>query len=176
MSRFIESICLENGILRNLDYHQKRLNQTRYKTLGLTDLLDLSHCISIPEQQKEGKYKCRILYAEKIESIEILPYSIRPVHSIRLIENNEIQYKYKRENRKIFDLLKDAVAEDEIILTQNGKVTDSSYSNLVFFNGKNWFTPTSYLLNGCMRQFLLDTKQIATAEINSENLHQFQSF
>ncbi|MDD3771572.1 MAG: chorismate-binding protein, partial [Weeksellaceae bacterium] len=78
MSRFIESICLENGILRNLDYHQKRLNQTRYKTLGLTNLLDLSHCISIPEHQKKGKYKCRILYAEKIESIEILPYSIRP--------------------------------------------------------------------------------------------------
>lgn len=176
MLEFIESICLINGEIRNLEYHQKRLNQTRYKTLGLSDFLDLSKLISTQNIPQEGKYKCRIIYAEKIISIDFIPYSIRVPQSFRLIESPELNYKYKRKDRSKFELLKDAITEDEVIVTQNRKITDTSYSNLVFFDGQNWLTPTSFLLNGCMRRFLLDTQQITTTEIRLDNLHQFQSF
>lgn len=176
MSRFIESICILDGEIRNLEYHQQRMNHSRYKLFGLMDELDVSEIIQIDENQKSGKFKCRIVYAESIEEIQILPYQIRPIHSVRLVENNAIEYRFKFEDRQAFAYLKDAVNEDEIIIVQNGQITDTSYSNLVFFDGEKWITPTTYLLNGTMRQSLLQTKQIIEKPIQVKDLNRFESF
>lgn len=176
MSRLIESICILDGEIRNLDYHQKRMNHSRYKLFGLMDELDVSEIIQIDENQKSGKFKCRIVYAESIEEIQILPYQIRPIHSVRLVENNAIEYRFKFEDRQAFAYLKDSVSEDEIIIIQNGQITDTSYSNLVFFDGEKWITSRTYLLNGTMRQALLDSGEILEEEVNPKDLNRFLSF
>lgn len=176
MSRFIESICILKGEIRNLTFHQNRINQTRYKLLGLMDELNVSQLFQFADNQSIGKFKCRIVYAESIEEFQMLPYQIRPIHSVRLVESNAIDYRFKLEDRKAFSYLKDAVNEDEIIIVQNGQITDTSYSNLVFFDGEKWITPTTYLLNGTMRQSLLQTKQIIEKPIQVEDLNRFESF
>lgn len=176
MSRFIESICILKGEIRNLTFHQNRINQTRYKLLGLMDELNVSQLFQFADNQRIGKFKCRIVYAESIEEFQMLPYQIRRIHSVRLVENNAIDYRFKLEDRKAFSYLKDAVNEDEIIIVQNGQITDTSYSNLVFFDGEKWITPTTYLLNGTMRQSLLQTKQIIEKPIQVEDLNRFESF
>lgn len=176
MSRFIETICILNGEIRNLEFHQERFNRTRFKKFGLKNKLNLENYIQISENQVFGKFKCRIIYNETIEFVEILPYEIRKINSVKLIENNEIEYPYKSEDRSAFDLLKDAIVEDEIMLVKNGQVTDSSYSNLVFFDGENWVTPSCYLLNGTMRQSLLQSGKIAEDEVNPKDLNRFFSF
>lgn len=176
MSRFIETLCILNGEIRNLEFHQKRFNQTRYKIWGLTDEINLKNQISLAENQRTGKFKCRILYAENIESVEILPYAPRTIHSIKLLENNEIEYRFKSEDRGAFELMKDSVSEDEIIIVKNGQITDTSYSNLVFFDGENWITTTSFLLNGTMRQSLLKSGKIIEEEVNPKDLNRFVSF
>ncbi len=175
MSRFIETICILNGEIRNLEFHQERFNQTRYKKWGLTDEIILKEHIWLTENQKVGKQKCRILYSETIESVEIIPYSIRNIQSLKLVENNEIEYRFKSEDRKAFELMKDSVTEDEIIILKNGQITDTSYSNLVFFDGENWITPTSFLLNGIMRQSLLKSGKIKEDEVNPKDLNRFIS-
>ncbi|MBP6430064.1 MAG: aminotransferase class IV, partial [Bacteroidales bacterium] len=43
-------------------------------------------------------------------------------------------------------------------------------SNIVFFDGKEYFTPTTFLLNGTMRQRLLDEKMIRERVIKIEDL------
>ena len=186
MSRLIESICIQNGEIRNLEFHQERLNRSRWKLFGLNDELNLRKCIEsrllsgVEANRdfgiKQEKAKCRILYDEKIHSVEINPYQIRKIHSVKLIENNEIDYRFKFENRTAFELMKDSVAEDEIIIVKNGKITDTSYSNLVFFDGENWITPKTFLLNGTMRQYLLNSKQIIEKEVSINDLKSFQSF
>lgn len=176
MSRFIETICIQNGEIRNLEFHQERFTKTRYKNFGLTDELDLSNHIIISENQLTGKFKCRILYAETIEFIEILPYEIRKINSLKLVENNAIDYCFKSEDRTVFELMKDSVTEDEIIILKNGQITDTSYSNLVFFDGENWITSTSYLLNGTMRQSLLKSGKIIEEEVNPKDFNRFISF
>ncbi|MBA5628855.1 aminotransferase class IV [Moheibacter lacus] len=176
MSRFIETICIQNGEIRNLEFHQERFTKTRYKNFGLTDELDLSNHIIISENQLTGKFKCRILYTEKIEQIEMLPYEIRKINSIKLVENNTIEYRFKSEDRTAFELMKDSITEDEIIILKNGQITDTSYSNLVFFDGENWITPTSYLLNGTMRQSLLELGKIVEEEVNPKDFNRFFSF
>lgn len=176
MSRFIESICILKGEIRNLTFHQNRINQTRYKLLGLMDELNVIQLFQFAGNQRIGKFKCRIVYAESIEEFQMLPYQIRRIHSVRLVESNAIDYRFKLEDRQAFSYLKDAVNEDEIIIVQNGQITDTSYSNLVFFDGEKWITPTTYLLNGTMRQSLLQTKQIIEKPIQVEDLNRFESF
>lgn len=175
MSRFIESICLQNGVFRNLDYHQRRMNVTRYKKFGLEEEIDLLVILNQSNFPKDGKHKVRIVYDEQIQEVEFLTYRVRPIHSIRLVENNEIEYRFKSEDRHAFELMKDSIVEDEIIIVQNGQITDTSYSNLVFFDGEKWVTPATYLLNGTMRQALLDVGQIVEEEVNPKDLNRFLS-
>ena len=176
MSRFIETLCIQNGEIRNLEGHQKRCDKTRYKKFGFTDELDLAAQIKLEENQRIGKFKCRILYGKIVESVEILSYEIRKINSIKLVLNNEIDYRFKSEDRAVFELIKDSITEDEIIILKNGEITDTSYSNLVFFDGENWITPTSYLLNGTMRQSLLQSGRIKEEEVNPKDFNRFVSF
>lgn len=176
MSQFIESICVINGIIRNIEFHQARFDKTRYKKLGIEKVIDLNHSIHQHEIPTQGKFKCRIIYDEKIESIEFVPYQIKNINSIKLIENNEIEYKFKSTDRQSFELISDSVNEDEILIVKNGYVTDTSYSNIVFFDGENWITPKTFLLNGTMRQSLLKSGKIIESEIKSIDLQKFKSF
>jgi 4-amino-4-deoxychorismate lyase len=55
-------------------------------------------------------------------------------------------------------------------------ITDTSFSNLLFLKGKDWFTPTSYLLNGVQRQNLLKHKEIKETEVTLQNIKEFSHF
>ena len=65
---------------------------------------------------------------------------------------------------------------DEIIIVKNNHLTDTSYSNVLFKKGKEWFTPKTYLLNGVQRQNLLKNKKIKEAEITLQNLKEYSHF
>jgi 4-amino-4-deoxychorismate lyase len=52
-------------------------------------------------------------------------------------------------------------------------VTDSSYANLLFRKGDNYYTPSTPLLKGTMREKLLDEKKIAERSITRENIREF---
>ena len=178
MSRLIETLCIQNGEIRNLEFHQKRLDRSRWKLFGLDDEINLEVLIKkgLQDISPTEKRKCRIIYGEEIESVELIPYQIKPIHSVRLVENNELEYPFKFTDRSAFELMKDSVTEDEIIIVKNGQITDTSYSNLVFFDGEKWITPISYLLNGTMRQALLKSGKIIEDEVNPKDLNRFFKF
>lgn len=176
MSRFIESIGVLHGEIRNLAFHQKRMNETYWTFFGKENSMDLNEILNDSSFPLYGKFKCRIVYAEEVLDIQFMPYEIRPLDSFALVENNALDYRWKYDNRQVFERMKKDVNENEIIIVQNGEITDTSYSNLVFFDGENWVTPTTYLLNGTMRQSLLESKQIIEKPIQVEDLHRFVSF
>ena len=177
MSLFIESICLINGKLRNLDLHQARFNRTRAIHFPNAERLNLNSIIQIPENLTEEKYKVRVVYGLNIELIEFLPYEQKKINSIKLFNiDSEINYSYKSTDRSLFlDLIK-KVNCDDLILVQDGKITDATYSNLIFFNGIEWHTPTTYLLPGVMRQHLLNERVINEKDIRISELDQYISF
>jgi len=63
---------------------------------------------------------------------------------------------------------------DDIIIVKNGFVTDSFAANILFLDGVQWITPTTPLLNGTKRQFLLDQGIIAEKEIREEDIRTYQ--
>ena len=70
--------------------------------------------------------------------------------------------------------MKKEVICDDILIVKQGFITDTSYSNVLFYNGKEWLTPTHPLLKGTQRASLLDQEIIRVAEIRLEDLHHFK--
>ena len=156
MYRFIESIRLENHRLQHLDWHTKRLNETRRRFFPFSAELDLHDLLVLPSNLDDGVYKCRVVYDEKIVEVTFQPYIPKKVEALRLVIDDRADYSYKFENRAKLELLLTQKGEaDDVLIVRNNCITDTSYSNVALFDGLHWYTPDTYLLNGTCRQRLL---------------------
>lgn len=176
MFRFIESIKIEDQKAFLLDLHQKRVNQT-FAHFGKEGSIDLAKIFKNLEHDEDGLYKLRIVYdLDKKFTTQLIPYAIPEIENFQLVENNSYDYSFKFEDRKEFERMKTKAKTEEIIVVKNNHITDTSYTNILFLKGKEWFTPTTYLLNGVMRQHLLHEKKIKETEITLQNIKEFSHF
>ena len=90
----LETIKCEDGRISNLIYHQKRCNESRKELYHSTDTLDLASIIIPP---KNGLYRCRIIYADHIESIEYIPYTPKKINTLKVITSS-LDYHLKYTN------------------------------------------------------------------------------
>jgi 4-amino-4-deoxychorismate lyase len=175
MLRFIETIKLLDGQFYNMDYHQQRVNKTLQEFFAPKSNINLKNDLLKNEVPKKGFFKCRVIYGSTIISVEFLPYSIKPIQSLKVIESDLIEYDFKFENREaLIALYERRVSGDEVIIVKNKMVTDASYANLVFKRGNEWVTPGTYLLNGTMRQSLLDKGIIKEEAISVSDIRKFE--
>ncbi|WP_431612358.1 aminotransferase class IV [Chryseobacterium sp. 'Rf worker isolate 10'] len=176
MSQFIESIKVEDQEIFLLDLHQKRVNQT-FSHFGKEDSIDLAKIYKNLQHDEDGLFKLRIAYdLDKRIRTQMIPYAIPEIQDFKLVENNSFDYSFKFEDRKELDKMKMKAKAEEIIIVKNNHITDTSFSNILFLKGKDWFTPSTYLLNGVQRQHLLKQKKIKETEITLQNIKQFTHF
>ena len=177
MFQFIESICCINKQLRNLGFHQARFDRTRNDNFTEINPILLEEIIKFPTDLTDEKYKVRIVYDREIQSVEFLPYQMKSINSIQFFEiDPKINYTYKYSDRSFLDEFLKEAQTDDLILVKSNYITDCTYSNLVFFDGENWFTPRSVLLKGTMREALLQSNQISERNIKVSDLANFKSF
>lgn len=176
MCRLIESIKILNGQIQNIEYHNRRFNQSRNDIFGIKDMIDLESTIKIPETCLNGIYKCRIIYGEKTNSIEFIEYVPKKISTIKIVKADSLEYEYKYEDREDLNNLLSTANTDEIIIIKNGYVTDTSYSNIVFENGNKYLTPAKPLLKGTMREKLLLEGIIIEDEIKLLDIKKFEKF
>ena len=166
----LETIKIEDGKVHNLFYHQKRCDLSRHTLFRSPDTLELSSQIKAP---KEGLYRCRILYAEKIHSIEYIPYTPKEIYSLKIV-TSDIKYDLKYANREALDTLRISNPNvDEIIIEQEGYLTDTTIANIAFYDGVQWVTPKKPLLEGTMRAKLIEEGLLKTENIRKEDLANF---
>lgn len=159
-----------------MELHQKRVNQT-FSHFGKEGSIDLAKIYKNLEHDEDGLFKLRISYdLDKKIRTQMIPYAIPEIHDFQLVENNSFDYSFKFEDRRELDKMKMKSKAEEIIIVKNNHITDTSFSNLLFLKGKDWFTPNTYLLNGVQRQHLLKNKKIKEAEITLQNIKQFSHF
>jgi len=176
MSRFIESIKVEDQKIFLKELHQKRMNAT-FLHFGKKCKIDIHSIFLNLEHEEDGLYKFRIEYdLENNFKTQIIPYAISELDDFELVIDNDINYSFKSADRTQLQKLKDKSHADEVIIVKNNQITDTSYSNLLFLKNKIWFTPKSYLLNGVMRQNLLLSKKIKETEITLDNIKEFTHF
>ena len=176
MSRFIESIKVEDQKIFLKELHQKRMNDT-FSNFGKVCKIDIYSQFLNLEHDEDGLYKFRIEYdLENNFKTQIIPYAISELDDFELVIDNEIDYSFKSADRTQLQKLKDKSHADEVIIVKSNQITDTSYSNLLFLKDKTWFTPKCYLLNGIMRQNLLHSKEIKETEITLDNIKEFTHF
>jgi 4-amino-4-deoxychorismate lyase len=62
---------------------------------------------------------------------------------------------------------------DDVLIVKNGWITDTSFANILFFDGKRWLTPEKPLLKGTQRENLLRQGLIFQANISPASLPDF---
>jgi len=161
---FIETLLITNKI-KNLKYHNKRMNYTRKHFYDL-DEIDLKNYIKVIPNKR-----VRVLYDKEILKIEYFDLKPRKFEKFKIIETN-IEYNFKYANREKLNKLK-TDGYDEIIIVKNGFVTDTTISNLAFFDGENWLTPKTPLLKGTKREEFLEKGLLIEKEIKIDDLKNF---
>lgn len=175
MCRFIETMRVVDGRICNLSYHEQRMNRTRKEMLGMTEPLriaDLLQSVSLPM----GCSKLRFIYdREGIHDISCTPYTRKEIRSLRLVFDDSISYPYKSTDRSALNELKKQQGDcDEILIVRDNHLTDTSYTNIALYDGAQWFTPSTPLLCGTMRQSLLDNGQLREREITVSDIPRYQ--
>ncbi len=170
---FLETICIKNGVIQNLEAHISRMEQTGanfgFSAPALPCLVSM-----LPETLRDEKVKCRIEYREEIKNIDFTAYTPKIIRSLMLIEANDVNYSFKFSDRTELNALIDKREQyDEILIVQNGCITDTTYSNVVFQKNNDFFTPETFLLNGTKRQILLRKSIIQETRITADNLKEF---
>jgi len=171
-TKLLETLKIINGTALWLQFHDERLNNSRRILFNASDRLVLKDWIQVPSHK--GVYKCRIVYAETIESIEYSHYQTRNFQHFKLIEANNLTYDLKYLNRESLNsLFMQRGDADDILLIKQGFITDTSIANVAFWHNNKWFTPATPLLNGTTRERLLKGKQIVTTKIRVNDLKAF---
>lgn len=175
MCRFIETLKVKEKAIPLLDYHLIRAEATcafhnipsPLNTSLVTDFVNNN----VPG---EGVYKLRIVYGSELYSMAVSPYHIEPVAGLKVIEYPSASYSFKYADRRQLNALH-AMREgqDDILLSKNGRITDTSYCNIAFFDGITWCTPDTPLLNGTRRMSLLDRGIIKARPIKRDDIHHF---
>ncbi len=172
-----ETICVQNRQFSNLlSYHEVRLNRTRRELWGVDIPLNLGKMLKIPDFVNEEKHKCRVTYGPEILTIEWERYLPRPIKTLRLVQDDAIEYGYKYKNRDHLNQLHARRSDcDDVLIVKNGLLTDTSYANVAFFDGLNWYTPEVPLLPGTQRAFLLNEGVLIPREIKVDDLSQYSA-
>lgn len=176
MSRLLESIYLKDGQFRNLSYHMRRMKQSSLALFGKEIQGNFENWFDEEQIPQTGWFKCRIVYQAFIEQVEFVPYSEKPVRSLKLVTDNSISYSHKFLDRhQLQQLFEQRGEADDIIIVKDNAITDSTYANLIFRKKEKWYTPTSCLLKGTMRESLLQANRIEEINIEVKDLSAYQS-
>ena len=122
-----------------------------------------------------GIVKCKVIYEKEIVEISFKPYIKRPVLSLKLVYDDTLEYHVKYLDRTSLDALFALRGDcDDIIIVKGGLITDTSISNLIFFDGSDWITPAHPLLEGTCRARLITEGKVLLRDITQAQLGQYQ--
>lgn len=169
----LETIKINNKQIENIKYHNKRFNLSKKELFGCDKIIDLTNYIKPPD---EKLYRCRVVYNCDILKVEYIPYIVK-VQRKFIIINSDIEYRYKYENRdNLNTLIKNNANYDDVIISENNLLTDTTIANIALFDGKSWITPKKPLLYGTMREKLLKSNFLIPKDIKIYDIENFYGF
>ena len=175
MYQFVETIKMINGCACNIDYHNNRLNNTRHHFWQTEENIDLNKYIT--PQESNGITKVRVVYGENgIEDISYSEYSMRNIKSLKIVTDNHIDYSFKSTDRSAINkLVEKKGLYDEIIISNNSLITDTSFTNIALFDGNTWYTPKHPLLKGTKRAYLINKNIIKEKDMHEKDVFKYKA-
>jgi len=171
---FLETIKILDGEVFHIDYHQKRYKSV-LKEFNVDETQVLKSFINPPDF---GLYRCRLTYDLSISpheiKVEYFRYKKRDIKTLKVVFDNDINYKFKSTCRddldKLYELRDDC---DDIIIIKDLLVTDTTIANIAFYTDIGWITPKKPLLKGSTRQRLIDEGKLLEADIKVQDIKKF---
>ncbi len=175
MRTLLETLRVEHGRPLHVSYHNERFNRSRRALFSSTEVLDLQEHISVPVEMGAQTLKCRVTYGPDMLKVEFEPYRPRDISSLKLVNDDRIEYDFKYEDRKHLEALFEKRGDaGDVLIVRNGLITDTSYANVAFWNGRRWLTPRNPLLKGTCRARLLEDGVLAEADLAPVDLREFR--
>ncbi|NUQ24763.1 MAG: aminotransferase class IV [Saprospiraceae bacterium] len=172
----LESIRLHNGHMPYLKWHLQRIYRSRKLLWGLSDYFSPYPLLEAATAFPIGIYKVRLVYSDAIHEIDIIPYAIRPVLSLQLIDAGALVYDHKYADRSaLLQLFQQRGEADDVLMYHQERITDSSYANVAFYDGATWYTPSTPLLQGVQRSRFIAAGLLSPLDIKIQDIGQFQS-
>lgn len=172
MCQLFESIRCFDGRPENLDLHLSRMKRSSFAIFGAER--QLSTEITPPGL---GLYKCRVFYDTEVRKIEFEEYLVKKIETLKLVFDDTLEYEFKFADRaRLNELYQSRGSADDILIVKRERVTDTSYGNIVFFDGDAWVTPSKPLLKGIYREKLLNDGLIVEQDIKVGDLGRFSRF
>ncbi|WP_156104708.1 aminotransferase class IV [Spirochaeta lutea] len=193
-SLLVESICIRDGRVLALEYHQERLDRSR-RELGFSGALPLAPAVQEAYRSWQagehppaggsddrhpgnagaglaagGVVKCRVLYDRSIQEIEFEVYKPRKFTACRPVESPyPLDYHLKYRDRSCFEGVNELVPPGICpLICRHGWLTDALHANIALLVKGEWLTPETPLLGGTMRRRLLEQKKIRPAALRRE--------
>ena len=171
----IESIKLLDGKVPLLALHQTRMDQARRALFTKSPVIRLKSLLPDLSLPTSGVHKIRVEYAERVLKTEVIPYQIRPINSVRVVDAGQLIYNRKFADRAgINELFAGRGEADDVLMARNGYLMDTSYANVALYDGRHWYTPSYPLLRGVRREKLLKENKVRPAMIRVRDLPNFK--
>ena len=159
--------------IENYFYHLNRVKNTCKYYRWKFDEKEWKNLKNEKLQVKNENLRIRVIYNYNgIKNIEYFPVKKRKFKTFKVVNSN-INYHFKYAKRENLNSLKPKNV-DEIIIIKNNLVTDTTISNLAFFDGKEWLTPKYPLLKGTKREELIQKGFLKEANIHKYDLKYFK--
>ncbi len=177
MYPLFESVCVAGGAVRHGRYHEQRFEASYRKFFGRKPGFSLWEGLSLEGADPSLTYKLRIRYNASGTRWELAEYRSRLPETLRLVWDDTVEYALKYSDRQALDrLAAQRDGADDVLIIREGLVTDSSYCNILFWDGREVTTPKRPLLEGTCRARLLAEKRIAEADIPADRLDRYLAF
>ena len=175
MSLLFETIRIKDGMPQFLDWHERRMILARREIWHIKDHVNLKEVVYVDSDFAQGTVRCNVIYGPDIRAISFRKYEKKPINSLKLVSCDTIDYHLKFHDRSVLkELLETRGTADEIIIVKNGCITDTSMSNLIFRNEGAWWTPSTPLLKGTVRERLLSEGKILEKKMTPQDLGQYR--
>lgn len=172
-----ETIAIKKGKAQNLALHQARYRHSLLRYYGsVQGEVNLAELIQVPTNLIDSDLiRCRIDYNHSQQKVQFFPYQPRRIRHFQPLICEQVNYALKYSDRTQLDaLFAQRGSCDEIIIVQNGKLTDCSIGNLALKRQGEWFTPDTPLLFGTKRQQLLQEQRIHLRSLSLTQLDLFE--
>ncbi len=195
--KLFETIRIQDGTPQHLHYHDLRLNHTRKALFGIDRETTLAeHLTQLPPK---GLYRAKVIYDAERISVHYYRYRPKSITTLYLTEA-DIDYSYKYLDRTPFAKLLSPRAPlptvkhaphsspftihyslftihySDILITQNGLLTDTTIANIALREDGVWYTPATPLLPGTTRARLLDSGRLRLRDIHKDTLSRYDGF
>lgn len=175
MFPLFESLCVQDGKLLNSQWHENRFQTSYNQYYGSPAPFFLLEGLNIPNNFSKGRVKLRIRYNQKDRIFHFEHYQTQKIESLQLVYTEELDYSYKYTERENLNaLFAQKGKSDDVLIVKKGRITDSSYANVVFFDGNEWWTPNHPLLKGTCRARLLSQEIIKEILLEVNDLKNFK--